>query len=262
MIGQRPAHRGGVARFLVAQAKAGAERYRVGQQPQRVAGRAYLDRQQLAGERRGGVHLVNDRQPAGQSVGHQHALITSHQDRADPGPGRQQDSQPCGGLVVAQAGRHHRHHRSIAGLGISDGKRRPDIGPAPARGGDARGQHAQPAAGAARSGTVTTEVSTARSGASLASATTDPSWRSSRRTSAAAPRSEPADPLRPRVGTRPAPRISPPRTSTTSVVAFPTSTPAITVTRPPPLAGKASAGVDVRRLGHQRRTAGQAPGGQ
>src|SRR6185503_20021283 len=81
--------------------------------------------------------------------------------------------------------------------------------------------------------------STARSGAILASPTVPPSWRSSLRTSAAAPRSEPGDPLRPRVGTRPAPRILPPDTSTTSVVAFPTSTPAITVTRWPPLRGPA-----------------------
>jgi hypothetical protein len=89
-------------------------------------------------------------------------------------------------------------------------------------------------AGAGASGTVTTEVLTARSGAILASPTAHPSCRSSRRTSAAAPRSESADPLRPRVGTRPAPRIVPPDTSTTSVVAFPTSTPAITVTVPAP----------------------------
>ena len=49
---------------------------------------------------------------------------------------------------------------------------------------------------------------------------------------------EAADPLRPRVGTRPAPRILPPDTSTTSVVALPTSTPAITVTRWPPYADR------------------------
>ncbi len=90
--------------------------------------------------------------------------------------------------------------------------------------------------GPAVSGTITTAVSTARSGAILASPIVTPSWRSSRRTSAAAPRSEPAEPFRPRVGTRPAPRILPPDTSTTSVVAFPTSTPAITVTRRPPYA--------------------------
>ncbi len=88
--------------------------------------------------------------------------------------------------------------------------------------------------GGAASGTVTTEVATGRSGAILASPAVQPSWRSTRRTSAAAPRSEPGDPLRPRVGTRPAPRILPPDTSTTSVVAFPMSTPAITVTRRPP----------------------------
>src|SRR4029077_1890892 len=114
--------------------------------------------------------------------------------------------------------------------------------------------------GPAVAGTVTTAVSTARSGAILASPTVPPSWRSSLRTSAAAPRSEPGEPLRPRVGTRPAPRILPPDTSTTSVVAFPTSTPAITVTRRPPLRGQAPAGVDVRRLGQQRRAAGQPAG--
>ena len=84
--------------------------------------------------------------------------------------------------------------------------------------------------GVAASGTVTTEVSTARSGAILASVTVQPACRSIRRTSEAAPRSESADPFRPRVGTRPAPRISSPASSTTSVVALPTSTPAITVT--------------------------------
>src|SRR6478672_3049125 len=114
-------------------------------------------------------------------------------------------------------------------------------------------------AGPAVPGTVTTAVSTARSGATLASPTVPLSWRSSLRTSAAAPRSEPGEPLRPRVGTRPAPRILPPDTSTTSVVAFPTSTPAITVTRWPPLRGQAPAGVNVRRLGQQHRAAGQPP---
>src|SRR6266566_2673481 len=115
-------------------------------------------------------------------------------------------------------------------------------------------------AGPAVPGTVTTAVSTARSGASLASPTVPPSWRSSRRTSAAAPRSEPGKPFRPRVGTRPAPRILPPDTRTTSVVAFPTSTPAITVTLAASLRGKTPAGVDLRRLGQQRRAAGQPPG--
>src|SRR6185437_11717110 len=111
--------------------------------------------------------------------------------------------------------------------------------------------------GPAVSGTVTTAVSTARSGAILAPPTVRPSWRSSRRTSAAAARSEPGEPFRPRVGTRPTPRILPPATSTTSVVAFPTSTPAMTVTRRPPLRGKTAAGVDIRRLGQQRRATRQ-----
>jgi len=71
----------------------------------------------------------------------------------------------------------------------------------------------------------------ARSGAILAWVAVTPAWRSTRRTSAAAPRSESAEPFRPRVGTRPAAAIFPPETSTTSVVALPTSTPAITVTR-------------------------------
>jgi hypothetical protein len=86
--------------------------------------------------------------------------------------------------------------------------------------------------GRTASGTVTTAVPTARSGAIRASATVLPAWRSTRRTSAAAPRSESAEPFRPRVGTRPAARIFPPEVSTTSVVALPTSTPAITVTAP------------------------------
>ena len=94
--------------------------------------------------------------------------------------------------------------------------------------------------GSAVSGTVTSEVSTARNGAIRASVTVHPAWRSTRRTSAAAPRSESVDPFRPRVGTRPAARIFPPEVSTTSVVALPTSIPAITVTgRIPALASPA-----------------------
>ena len=87
MIGQRPAYRCRVACFVGVQAEAGAERYRVGQQAQRVPGRPHLDRQQLARGRRGGIDLVDDRQPAVKPVGHQHALIAGHQDRADPRPG-------------------------------------------------------------------------------------------------------------------------------------------------------------------------------
>ncbi len=79
------------------------------------------------------------------------------------------------------------------------------------------------------SGTVTREVPTARSGAIRASVTVHPACRSSRRTSAAAARSESADPLRPRVGTRPEATIAPLDTSTTSVVALPTSIPATTL---------------------------------
>ncbi len=126
-----------------------------------------------------------------------------------------------------------RHGRTAGGLaGASQQQGRPDAGPGSAGGGHAGGQHPQPAARRHRSGTVTTAVSTARSGAIRASATVHPAWRSTRRTSAAAPRSESADPFRPRVGTRPAARIFPPEVSTTSVVALPTSTPAITVTAP------------------------------
>ena len=79
-------------------------------------------------------------------------------------------------------------------------------------------------------GTVMVVVSTARSGATLASSTWQPSRRSSRRTSAAAPRSDSGDPLRPRVGSRSVPSSRPSATTATSVVALPTSTPAITGT--------------------------------
>src|SRR5215469_16118088 len=88
-----------------------------------------------------------------------------------------------------------------------------------------------PVAGVA-AGIVSVVVSTARSGATLASPTWQPSLRSSRRTSAAAPRSESTDPLRPRVATRSAPISRSPSRNATSVVAFPTSTPAVTVTDP------------------------------
>src|SRR5215472_4408220 len=88
-----------------------------------------------------------------------------------------------------------------------------------------------PVAGGA-AGIVNVVVSTARSGATLASPTWQPSLRSSRRTSAAAPRSESTDPLRPRVATRSAPISRSPSRNATSVVAFPTSTPAVTVTDP------------------------------
>src|SRR5215470_7806902 len=79
-------------------------------------------------------------------------------------------------------------------------------------------------------GIVMVVVSTARSGATRAWATWQPRRRSRRRTRAAAPRSESADPLRPRVGTRSTPSSRSPSRNATSVVAFPTSTPAITVT--------------------------------
>ena len=79
-------------------------------------------------------------------------------------------------------------------------------------------------------GMVSVVVPTARSGAIRASATVAPSRRSIRRTSAAAPRSDSADPLRPRVGSRSAPSSRSPSSSTTSVVAFPISTPATTLT--------------------------------
>src|SRR5262249_30052521 len=62
--------------------------------------------------------------------------------------------------------------------------------------------------------------------------TRQPRRRSSRRTSAAAARNESADPLRPRVGTRSTPISRVPSRKATSVVAFPTSTPAITVIQP------------------------------
>jgi hypothetical protein len=151
VIGQRQAHRGRVARLAAGQAEARTERHRVSQQVQRVPGRTYLDREQLARGRRAGVDLVDDRQPGRQPVGYQHALVAGHQDGADPRPGRQQRPQPGGGLVVAQAGRDHRDHCRVAwpGIGerdgIGEGKRHPDAGADPAWGGYARGQHAQPA---------------------------------------------------------------------------------------------------------------------
>ncbi len=84
-------------------------------------------------------------------------------------------------------------------------------------------------------GMVSVAVPTARSGAIRASATVVPSRRSIRRTSAAAPRSESADPLRPRVGSRSAPSSRAPSSTTTSVVAFPISTPATTLTGATPM---------------------------
>src|SRR5215469_12453946 len=156
-----------------------------------------------------------------------------------------------------------------------------------------------PVAGGA-AGIVSVVVSTARNGATRASLAWQPSLRSSRRTRAAAPRSESTDPLRPRVATRSAPSRRSPSRNATSVVAFPTSTPAVTVTEPdrgaqaplvcrgchnhdillsprsqrcPPggmapshqsrsSRGQAAAGVDLGGLGHQRGAAGQAAGGQ
>src|SRR5215831_1377327 len=82
-------------------------------------------------------------------------------------------------------------------------------------------------------GIVSVVVSTARSGATRASPARQPSLRSSRRTRAAPPRSEPTDPFRPRVATRSAPSRRSPSRNATSVVAFPTSTPAVTATAPP-----------------------------
>ena len=79
-------------------------------------------------------------------------------------------------------------------------------------------------------GIVSVAVPTARSGAIRASPTVTASHRSMRRTSAAAPRSESADPLRPRVGSRSAPSSRSPSSMMTSVVAFPISTPATTLT--------------------------------
>ena len=247
MIGQRPAQRDGVRGLVAGQPEPGGERHRVGQQAQRVPGRAHLDREQLTRGRGGRVDLVDDRQPAGQPVGHQHALVARHQHRADGRPGREQLPHLGGSLVVTQSGRHHRDERRPeatgdggpegTGTGWPEGRSAADSGSGGPTHTPAPPGVATPAAstrsrprGGTVSGTVTTAVSTARNGASLASVTVHPAWRSTRRTSAAAPRSESADPFRPRVGTRPAARIFPPEVSTTSVVALPTSTPATTVT--------------------------------
>src|SRR5690242_9500807 len=110
-------------------------------------------------------------------------------------------------------------------------------------------------------GTVMVVVSTARSGATRASSTWLPSRRSSRRTREAAPRSDSGDPLRPRVGSRSVPSSRPSATTATSVVALPTSTPAITGTGAGSR-GQPTAGVDLRRLREQRGAARQSPAGQ
>jgi hypothetical protein len=126
VIGQRPAQRDGIPGLVVGQPEPGGERHRVGQQAQRVPGRAHLDREQLACGRRGRVDLVDDRQVAGQPVGHQHALVARHQHRAEGRPGREQVPQPGGGFVVAQSRRDHRHQRrpgGPAGSGHQPGRR-------------------------------------------------------------------------------------------------------------------------------------------
>ena len=140
-------------------------------------------------------------------------------------------------------------------------------------------------------GIVSVAVPTARSGAIRASPAVAASRRSIRRTSAAAPRSESADPLRPRVGSRSAPSSRSPSSSTTSVVAFPISTPATTFTgaasmtagdkeryrrendrddgstgreaaRDGRSCGQAPPRVDLGGLGEQGRAAGQAAPGE
>ena len=75
-------------------------------------------------------------------------------------------------------------------------------------------------------GTVRVAVSAARRGAMLTSATSMPRRRSTRRSRAAAPWTDSAEPLRPRVGSRSAPSSLPPAMTATSVVALPMSTPA------------------------------------
>jgi hypothetical protein len=130
-----------------------------------VPGRAHLHRQQPARGGRVRVDLVDDRQAAGNPVRHQHALVAGHQHRADPGPGRQQGSQPGGSLVEAQPGRHDRHHLGVAWRRVArrhvtrhritrhrvirrhvtEPERQSDAGPGPAGGGHAGRQHAQPA---------------------------------------------------------------------------------------------------------------------
>jgi len=131
---------------MVAQAEAGTERHRVGQQAQRVPRRTYLDRQQLACGRRVGVDLVDDRQTAGKPVGHQHSLVARHQDGADGRAVRQQGPQPGSRLVVAQARRHYGHGRTRrSGCRRGERQGRPHASAGPAGGGHARGEHAQPA---------------------------------------------------------------------------------------------------------------------
>jgi hypothetical protein len=157
LIGQRPAQRDGVRGLKIGQPEPGAERDRVGQQAQRVPGRAHLDREQLAGGRRGSIDLVDDRQLAGQPMSHQHALVARHQDRADRRPGRQQLPQPGGGLVVAHADRNHhddrRPGRPLRGwprprcIRAGQRQRRADARAGSTRRGHARGQHPQPAPG-------------------------------------------------------------------------------------------------------------------
>src|SRR5262249_21549860 len=120
-------------------------------------------------------------------------------------------------------------------------ERRADAGPRPPGGGHARGQHAQPArpGGGGGDGHPPRVHPPPRRGPRPPHPGAPPGLPPPGprpRAPPAAPRSEPGDPFRPRVGTRPAPRILPPDTSTTSVVAFPTSTPAITVTPRPPYA--------------------------
>src|SRR5215467_10286385 len=149
---------------------------------------------------------------------------------------------------------------AVAGGGPSSGSGAPTQAPlAPGVATPAAISRSLPVGGGT-GGIVRVVVATARRGAILASSTWPPSRRSSRRTSEAAPRSDSGDPLRPRVGSRSRPTSRPSATTATSVVALPTSTPAITGSGGS--RGQATAGVDLRRLREQRGAAGQAPAGQ
>ncbi|HLK74325.1 MAG TPA: hypothetical protein VKU77_11845 [Streptosporangiaceae bacterium] len=111
VVGQRPAQRDGVPGLGLGQPEPGGERHRVGQQAQRVPGRAHLDREQPAGRRGRRIDLVDDRQLPRQPVGHKHPLVAGHQNRANGRPGRQEVPQSRRGRVVAQPGRDQSHQR-------------------------------------------------------------------------------------------------------------------------------------------------------
>ena len=122
VVGQHPAHRGGVAGVLVAQAEAGAERYRVSQQAQRVPPRAHLDREQparLRPRRRRPGRRPAARPGSGWPPERPHRRLRARRRSVS---GRQQGPQPAGRLVVrpGRAG-HSRPPAAVRGAGLRRG---------------------------------------------------------------------------------------------------------------------------------------------